>query len=127
MPRTKIVATLGPASNNYSMLRKMTAAGLDVVRLNFSHGTDEQHLESVNLIRRINQKYVGSEAYIIENGNLTGPAASPTIEITTNGSLVTLNWDAPANHTPTGYVNGASDDGRNEERYRGAAGPATAH
>ncbi len=57
MPRTKIIATLGPASNNYTMLRKMTSAGLDVVRLNFSHGTHEQHLESVNLIRRINKKY----------------------------------------------------------------------
>ncbi|MCU0918281.1 MAG: pyruvate kinase [Planctomycetes bacterium] len=57
MPRTKIVATLGPASNNYTMLRKMVRAGLDVVRLNFSHGTHRQHLESVRLIRRINQRY----------------------------------------------------------------------
>jgi len=57
MPRTKIVATLGPASNNYAMLRKMTSAGLDVVRLNFSHGTHEQHLESVNLVRQINKTY----------------------------------------------------------------------
>ncbi len=57
MPRTKIIATLGPASNNYTMLRKMTSAGLDVVRLNFSHGTREQHLESVGLIRRINKNY----------------------------------------------------------------------
>ena len=53
MPRTKIVATLGPASNNYTMLRKMTRAGLDVVRLNFSHGTHEQHRESVDFIRRL--------------------------------------------------------------------------
>lgn len=57
MPRTKIVATLGPASNNYTMLVKMVRAGLDVVRLNFSHGTHAQHLESVNLVRRINAKY----------------------------------------------------------------------
>jgi pyruvate kinase len=57
MPRTKIVATLGPASSNYTVLRKMVRAGLDVVRLNFSHGTHKQHLESVNLVRRINQKY----------------------------------------------------------------------
>jgi pyruvate kinase len=57
MPRTKIVATLGPASNNYTMLRKMTRAGLDVVRLNFSHGRHEQHRESVDFIRRINRKY----------------------------------------------------------------------
>jgi len=57
MPRTKIIATLGPASNNYTMLRKMTCAGLDVVRLNFSHGTHKQHLESVDFIRRINKRY----------------------------------------------------------------------
>ncbi|OHB68718.1 MAG: pyruvate kinase, partial [Planctomycetes bacterium RBG_13_62_9] len=57
MPRTKIIATLGPASNNYTVLRKMVRAGLDVVRLNFSHGTHKQHVESVNLIRRINKKY----------------------------------------------------------------------
>ena len=57
MPKTKIIATLGPASNNYSMLRKMTRAGLDVVRLNFSHGRREQHQESVDLIRRINKQY----------------------------------------------------------------------
>ena len=57
MPRTRIIATLGPASNNYTTLRKMTSAGLDVVRLNFSHGTHEQHRESVDLIRRINKQY----------------------------------------------------------------------
>ncbi len=57
MPRTRIVATLGPASSNYTVLRKMVRAGLDVVRLNFSHGTHKQHLENVNLIRRINKKY----------------------------------------------------------------------
>jgi pyruvate kinase len=57
MPRTKIVATLGPASSNYTVLTKMVRAGLDVVRLNFSHGTHRQHLEFVNLVRRINSKY----------------------------------------------------------------------
>lgn len=57
MPRTRIVATLGPASSSYTVLRKMVRAGLDVVRLNFSHGTHKQHLENVHLIRRINRKY----------------------------------------------------------------------
>jgi len=45
MYRTKIVATLGPASSNYAVLRKMYTAGLDVVRLNFSHGSHQQHLD----------------------------------------------------------------------------------
>jgi len=57
MPKTKIVATLGPASANYTVLRKMVHAGLDVVRLNFSHGTHERHLEAVELVRQINRKY----------------------------------------------------------------------
>jgi pyruvate kinase len=57
MPRTKIIATLGPASSDYTVLRKMVAAGLDVVRLNFSHGTAQQHLDRIMLIRKINQKY----------------------------------------------------------------------
>jgi pyruvate kinase len=57
MPRTKIIATLGPASSSYTVLRKMTVAGLDVVRLNFSHGTHAEHLERLELVRRINEKY----------------------------------------------------------------------
>jgi pyruvate kinase len=57
MPRTKIVATLGPASSSYTVLRKMMTAGLDVVRLNCSHGSHEEHNERINLIRRINKKY----------------------------------------------------------------------
>jgi pyruvate kinase len=62
MPRTKIVATLGPASNNYTVLTKMVRAGLDVVRLNFSHGTHEQHAESIELVRRINKSTAGASA-----------------------------------------------------------------
>jgi len=57
MPRTKIVATLGPASSNATVLRKMFTAGLDVVRLNASHGTHQQHLASIELVRRLNKKY----------------------------------------------------------------------
>jgi pyruvate kinase len=57
MPKTKIIATLGPASSSYTVLRKMVTAGLDVVRLNFSHGSDEEHLQRLDTIRRINKKY----------------------------------------------------------------------
>ena len=57
MPRTKIIATIGPASGNYTVLRKMFTAGLDVVRLNFSHGTHTQHLQNIHLVRKLNKKY----------------------------------------------------------------------
>lgn len=57
MPRTKIIATLGPASSSYTVLRKMVAAGLDAVRLNFSHGSHKQHLANIELVGRVNEKY----------------------------------------------------------------------
>ena len=41
--RTKIVATLGPASNSPEVLEQLILAGLDVARLNFSHGTPDEH------------------------------------------------------------------------------------
>lgn len=51
--KTKIVATLGPASNSREVLERMIAAGVDVVRLNFSHGTAEDHINRANLVREI--------------------------------------------------------------------------
>jgi pyruvate kinase len=50
--RTKIVTTLGPATNNLEMLKKMILAGTNVVRENFSHGTAEEHRKSVELVRQ---------------------------------------------------------------------------
>jgi pyruvate kinase len=48
---TKIVATLGPASSDPAVLQRMVLAGVDVVRLNFSHGTAEDHLKRAELVR----------------------------------------------------------------------------
>jgi len=51
--RTKIVATLGPASSDAKTLARMIDAGLDVVRMNFSHGTAEEHAKRVELVRNL--------------------------------------------------------------------------
>ncbi len=51
MKRTRIVSTIGPASGEISILEKMMNAGLDVARLNFSHGTREEHLEKITAVR----------------------------------------------------------------------------
>ena len=51
--RTKIVGTLGPASSDPKVLDKMMEAGLDVVRLNFSHGKPEDHIERAELVRSL--------------------------------------------------------------------------
>ena len=50
---TKIVATLGPASNDREVLTRMIAAGVDVVRMNFSHGSAEEHLARAELVREV--------------------------------------------------------------------------
>ncbi|GGH07598.1 pyruvate kinase [Sphingobacterium alkalisoli] len=52
--RTKIVATLGPASSNKEVLTRMIAKGVDVCRLNFSHGSQEDHLKVIKTINEIN-------------------------------------------------------------------------
>lgn len=51
MRHTKIVATVGPASNSDAVLRKLVAAGVDVFRLNFSHGSHDSHLEVIRRVR----------------------------------------------------------------------------
>ncbi len=54
---TKIVATVGPASSSYENLLALAQAGISVFRLNFSHGTHDEHLEVIRHIQAINEKY----------------------------------------------------------------------
>ncbi|MEW6620874.1 MAG: pyruvate kinase [bacterium] len=53
MKRTKIVCTIGTASNSHKILKELAEAGMDVVRLNFSQGTHKDHLEVIRSVRRI--------------------------------------------------------------------------
>ncbi|MDB5153145.1 MAG: pyk [Mucilaginibacter sp.] len=55
--RTKIVATMGPASTNKDILLAMIKAGVNVCRLNFSHGKPEDHQKTIDTIREINEQY----------------------------------------------------------------------
>lgn len=54
---TKIIATVGPACSSYEVLLELAKAGVDLFRLNFSHGTHQDHEETVNRITYINEKY----------------------------------------------------------------------
>ncbi|MEI7537480.1 MAG: pyruvate kinase [Comamonadaceae bacterium] len=67
---TKIVATLGPACSDPALLEKMFRAGVNVVRLNFSHGTAQDHIERARLVREVSLR-VGREVAII--ADLQGP------------------------------------------------------
>jgi pyruvate kinase len=80
---TKIVATLGPASSSKERLVELVAAGIDVVRLNFSHGTTDDHRQRVETLRAVAQQ-AGRTVGVI--ADLQGPkirigkfAASPVV------------------------------------------------
>ena len=56
MRKTKIICTIGPASENEEVLTQMCLAGMNVARLNFSHGTHPEHEEKIALIKRVREK-----------------------------------------------------------------------
>ena len=56
MRKTKIICTIGPASENEEVLTQMCLAGMNVARLNFSHGSHEEHAQKVALIKRVREK-----------------------------------------------------------------------
>ncbi len=68
--RTKIIATVGPASHSYKAIYDMIVAGANGIRLNFSHGTEEERLQQIEWIRRASSSY-GKPVAIIQD--LQGP------------------------------------------------------
>lgn len=68
--KTKIIATVGPASNSYENLMKLVRAGVDVFRLNFSHGAHADHAKVIDIIHQINEEYPFNIAILAD---LQGP------------------------------------------------------
>lgn len=66
MRKTKIVCTLGPASTNEETIEKMLRAGMNVARLNFSHGTHEEHGKTIDMFRRVRDKLELSAAVMLD-------------------------------------------------------------
>jgi pyruvate kinase len=112
MPETKIICTLGPASDKSVELLKMMRAGMDVVRLNFSHGKLEEHEHRIKMIRILNKKYrrhiriLGDlEGYRIRIGRLKDGKAIElkkrqdvwltSENIVGEGSLIPLDYTGP--------------------------------
>jgi len=96
MRRTKIVATIGPASRDLETLTRMVAAGMDVARLNFSHGNREMHAENADLVRRA-AAAAGRQVAILQD--LPGPKIrigrleDDTVELKPGEKLVLLCGD----------------------------------
>lgn len=68
--RTKIVCTLGPSSNTEETIESLLRAGMNVVRINFSHGTHEGHKKTISLVRKVAKKYKYSLPVLMD---LQGP------------------------------------------------------
>ncbi len=68
--KTKVIATVGPACNSKKMLKELILAGVDVFRLNFSHGTHEDHAKVIKLIRELNTE-LSTQISILQD--LQGP------------------------------------------------------
>jgi pyruvate kinase len=85
---TKIVATIGPASTDYDTLIRMIRAGVDVVRLNFSHGRAQDHIDRANLVRRAATE-CGREVAIM--ADMQGPKIR--VGKFENGSVELVNGD----------------------------------
>jgi pyruvate kinase len=88
--RTKIVCTIGPASATPEQLDRLVAAGMDVARLNFSHGTHEQHAERAQAVRDA-QERAGRPLALI--GDLQGPKLrigdiDAPLDLVTGGEIV---------------------------------------
>lgn len=79
--KTKIVATVGPACNTKEKLAELIRAGVDVFRLNFSHGSHEDHLKVVKYVRELNEE-MGSTVCLLQD--LQGPKIR-TNEVENNG------------------------------------------
>ena len=103
MRRTKIVATIGPASANEPVLERLIAGGASVLRLNFSHGSHDDHARAFALIRSLARKR-GDAVAILQD--LSGPkirttrVAAPEGIVLTSGSRLSITTDDGVVGTP---------------------------
>ncbi|HEV7922171.1 MAG TPA: pyruvate kinase [Thermoanaerobaculia bacterium] len=118
MRRTKIIATLGPACSSEETVYRLLTSGVDVFRLNFSHGTHEQHLRIIHIVR---ETAMNLGRYIPIVGDIQGPKIrigdvdgvvqlenGQTFAITTNqvlgnGQLVSTPFDALPREVKLGH------------------------
>ncbi len=102
MPSTKVVATIGPASNELETLERMVDAGMDVARLNFAHGRLEEQAETAARVRRAAERAGREVALLVDVPGpklRIGPVAGDVAELTA-GSRVTLASGVDREGTP---------------------------
>ena len=119
MRKTKIVCTLGPATEDTGTLREMIEGGMDVARLNFSHGSHSQHLDMLNKVKKLREDlgrpvallldtkgpeirvktFVGGRAVLREGSNFT----LTTREVEGSDSIVSVTYQGFPEDVDIGY------------------------
>jgi pyruvate kinase len=99
--RAKIICTIGPASSQEAMMRELVRLGMDIARLNFSHGTHQDHFEHIRRLRRAAQRE-GRTVSILQDLQgpkiRTGPLEEHKPVLLKTGALVTITpGEAPGN------------------------------
>jgi len=98
MIKTKIVCTIGPASNSYEKIEKLIQRGMDVARLNFSHGSHEEHHQVIENIRWASLKTNESVAILQDLGGSKiriGKIEKESIFLKENSSFILTNREVP--------------------------------
>ena len=102
MRKTKIICTIGPASENEETLTQMCLAGMNVARLNFSHGTHAEHERKIELVKRVRQKLGLPIAIMLDTKGpeyRIGTFASGKVEIKTGDSFTFTTRDVAGDET----------------------------
>lgn len=101
MRRTKIVCTIGPKTNTFEKLLQLAEAGMNIVRLNMSHGTHEWHGDVIKAVKRINNKYEYSLALMLDTKGpeLRSGDLKADLDLAT-GDKFTLTTKSSASYPP---------------------------
>ncbi len=100
MRKTKIVCTIGPACESEEMLREMILAGMNVARINFSHGSHEEHLVKINRIKKLRTELGRPVALLLDTKGpeiRTKKLENKTVSLVTGQDFVLTNKDIVGN------------------------------
>ena len=115
--KTKIVATLGPATSSYEMIKQLVEAGATMFRLNTSHGTEEGHAENILNIRKISKEtgryipiLIDLQGPKIRVGNISAPVpikqgeeiVLEATDVTTNPEIIPVDYEGIAEDVKPG-------------------------
>jgi pyruvate kinase len=116
MRKTKIICTLGPSSSSPAVLKKLALAGMNVARLNFSHGIHQSHKRCIDIIRKLNKPRRNKikilqdlEGYRIRVGLFKGPRKMVRLDAGSTVTLINKTVTDKENVIPFDYQGSLSD------------------